>query len=830
MATTSQTLILKVLSGSQFGVEVSLQDGEYSFGSGPDCDIQFSDIAMAAHHGTLRIAGGKPELKAVGAQLHTASGLVIEDGQDDWREIAQLDKITAGTSIFAIGTADADWSKLTQIKSADTSKQMSLSKPNGSMSTVMIAGAVIAVCILGIIFLTGSGGNLPLVKKSTPSEDFKIVENAISSLPFATNLDLELQPDGVINITGYVKDGAERRAVQNAVLDTGAPIRRRIWALEALRTDVSGLIESQRIDIDYELTQNGMLSLSGTHLDVASVDQTVQLLETEVFGLSGVENNILTAQTYLQRVELLIGRLQLSELVLARLDGNLIETTGIVPVERTDNWVGFMRTYSRQFADIIPLRSFVTLEGETNSAPTEPVILGGGSEQDVLTGRVLPTDLLEDDQNTDPTALFATSSEGAANSANFNAVNGNAAFSEIIDGLVSNNSQIVNGAINSFVDSNPDVVASLLRNLTNGQVDDVETLRNLFGGSTAAAPRRTSNSSSSSTTNFSLGTAPFEAENSQVADQIVELLNNAEAAPFVSLVTPAGTENGNGNGNDDVGGTGSNTTTVTTSQESPTASSNVDLSGFLPVPTFFQGDRTLSRLNVATEALFDTSNSSNPRPHDGALTLNPRLAEISPELVALAMAQKDALSSGETLLTSPGALSALPNLSPNGKTCWRGSSLTVESLPSVLLWMDILSTSENLDVMQLEDGSRQLFIEATLNPNRINNCLSQIDSKFSRQLKRSSVFLDESKRNTTFAAFLLRGVPRFSLNAVGTNLTETRYIHLEDGRKLREGAAPDLGSRISNIGDLGLMIRVPQGFRVYLYDDELSWIVADVTE
>ena len=59
----SKTLILKVLSGSQLGVEVGLPDGEYSFGSGSDAEIQFADLSMAPVHGQLRVAGGKVEIR-----------------------------------------------------------------------------------------------------------------------------------------------------------------------------------------------------------------------------------------------------------------------------------------------------------------------------------------------------------------------------------------------------------------------------------------------------------------------------------------------------------------------------------------------------------------------------------------------------------------------------------------------------------------------------------------------------------------------------------------------------------------------------------------------
>jgi hypothetical protein len=49
-------------------VEVALEDGTYSFGSGPDSDVQFVDVTLAPIHGHLRIRGGKLALRSDGAR------------------------------------------------------------------------------------------------------------------------------------------------------------------------------------------------------------------------------------------------------------------------------------------------------------------------------------------------------------------------------------------------------------------------------------------------------------------------------------------------------------------------------------------------------------------------------------------------------------------------------------------------------------------------------------------------------------------------------------------------------------------------------------------
>lgn len=839
MAETSKTLILKVLSGSQFGVEVTLKDGEYTFGRGPDCDIQFSDISMAAHHGTLRIAGGKLELKAVGAPLHTASGLLIDAGDKEWREIAQLDQVTAGTSVFAIGEPEAQWSKLTQITSAEPSRAGQSVRSSGVVPTILAALAVIGVCVIGIVLLTGEGNKLPLGKKTTPSQDVELVEEAIANLPFRARLNVELQPDGVVNVEGYVNDGAERRAVQNAILETGAPIRRRIWALEALSTDAAGLIANQNINVTHTLKNDGVLELTGIHLNDAAVTNLVRLLETEVFGLARVENKILTAESYLSQVKDLIDKLQLSELVLARLDGQLIETTGVVPVERTDNWVGFMRSYARQYADIIPLRSFVTLEGQPQGNATEPVILSGSqSLNSGLLGRLLNAEELTSAESGDSSVLFAAPTEGAIGSAPSPAQ----PLSALVSELISGNSDVVDAAIDSFVAENPQVVAGLLRNITNGQVEDIDTLRALFEESLPEEDsRRVSIPSRITASSPTTGDESFSSVSS-----LARLINAPDEGLQMSRApgnqgTITGESTAPASGEDSVAVNGESTVAVGTNApptETDSIASNrasspststlpVDIAGFLPVPTFFQATDALNRLDTATQQLFDLSNPATPAPLDDALEAYPQLAQISPELVALATVQRQALSFGETLISPPRPLSAVPDYSDRGRTCWQNSALTVESLPSVLLWMDILSTSGSADLMELEEDSRRIFIEAALSPARISDCLAAMETKFSNQLRRSSIFLQENKRNDIFAGFLLRNVPRYELEIVGTNLTDTRYLQLADGRKLSEGSAPDLATRLTIIGDLGVMLRISGGYQVALFDDAISWSVAD---
>lgn len=759
----SKTLILKVLSGSQLGVEIGLSDGEYSFGSGPDADIQFADLSMAASHGQLRLAGGKVELRATGAAIQTASGLVIPAGDGEWREIAQLDRITAGTSVFAIGGADANWTSLATAPAQVVERRAEPALQGRLNRNWMIGGGVLAACILGVLLLTGGGSSLPIAARTTPDENLRLVKDTLADLSFRNDLDVTVEADGTITVAGYVETGTERRAVQNALQDLSFDVRRRIWALEALRTDISGLIASQNIQVDYTLEPDGQLILSGIWLDEEAVTRTVGILQSEVFGLAGITDNVRVANDFLEESKALLVKLQLDELVLARLDGMLIETTGVVPSDKMDNWVGFMRAYADQIAPHLPLRSFVTLDGQADAA-TVPVIIGG-PETDASGARVVEPDTLESGVP-DPSSLFAQSDTAPppAVPAAETAVDAPPEAAAEIDPELAQYEAL----INDFASQNPEVVATLIQALTNGQFNNIEGLRAFFATRADTAPDGAAADS--------LPEGPTVSD----PEAIVEILNAEAGEPVTADVATAA----------------------------------------------FDPAQVIGRLNAALALLFDTS-GNEPELTADARSGNPELAAVSKEMISMAEAQEAAMARGETLLTpAPAPLEAEASVTAPVGPCWPGSNVTVEGLPTLLLWMDILSISTNLDILKVRPDSGVLFMEAALNPDRIRACLEGLNSEFGADLIRNSVFLQETARNDLFAAFLMRNVPNYPLDIAGISLEEKRYAHLSDGRKLGEGAAPGVDSRLLVIGDLGLLIRVSDGYRVNLYRDDIGWLIS----
>jgi hypothetical protein len=208
---------------------------------------------------------------------------------------------------------------------------------------------------------------------------------------------------------------------------------------------------------------------------------------------------------------------------------------------------------------------------------------------------------------------------------------------------------------------------------------------------------------------------------------------------------------------------------------------------------------------------------------DGGLLVLPEDGGAS--ILDLARAQNERLEAGETLLQMPRPISAVPREPARAQTCWPGSRIQVEALPGVLVWLDLFSLHSELDVASFDPEFQPILMEAALSPDRIERCLTQIGTPYALRLASVSAFLAESRRNAGFAAFLFRNVPTFEIDLVGVSLAADRFVQTPDGRKLREGSAPDLGSRLSAIGDRGALFRVESGWSVRLYPDTISWRV-----
>ncbi|MGV8939888.1 MAG: FHA domain-containing protein [Allorhizobium sp.] len=385
----STVVILKILSGVQSGVDVSLSDGDYSVGSSPDDDIQVHDVSLKPGHAKLRIAGGKVQLAGGQGSLHSNAGIDFPaDGE--YQELEPLDVVSAGATRFTTGLVSANWASITRDAARDgtpaPSARARKSKFENKPRRVVFGGAMVAAAIGGACLFWFFFGNHGAAQDNALADTRPAVErvkDAVAKLMLAHAPDISRAVDGVIFVTGFTENPAERRAIQATVQDIDPNARVRLTVLETTRVEIAALLSSNYPDLGFTLSDRGELTLSGIELDPVAAKAAVDLVRDRVSGLSSITSAIRTSETLLLEAQQLSERSRLQPLLMLRLDGALIEATGVLPTDKIDAWVGFLQAYSTNLASIIPLRSFVNLQnanGEIIPMPEGPALVLGKND------------------------------------------------------------------------------------------------------------------------------------------------------------------------------------------------------------------------------------------------------------------------------------------------------------------------------------------------------------------------------------------------------------------------------------------------------------------
>ncbi len=374
-------LILKILAGQQAGAEVILEYGEYSLGSGKDDDLHVADLSVSEQHLRLNLQNNKIEILAHSGDILTAKGLSLSSGQSEWVEIEPLDVVIIGTVKFAIGARNAQWATLQHaLRSQDQDEpednedkapstkgtQASLirfANQMKSQSTRLAAGAAIIGLIAGTVYLVGNSLFVASSANALINGNIEDVRAALSELPFSDRLKLHEAVDDQIYLSGYVDKPVQRRAVVSAIEESNAPVHLRIRVLETLRKDVAATLQSRGSNVDFSISDSGVLSLSGSILNKTEADQLIATLR-EINGLARIDSNIRSADDYLKEIQQLARRAFIDDTIIFRLDGDVLEVSGVITSQDVDRWSGFLRSYSNQYARYIPLRSLVKLVQE----------------------------------------------------------------------------------------------------------------------------------------------------------------------------------------------------------------------------------------------------------------------------------------------------------------------------------------------------------------------------------------------------------------------------------------------------------------------------------
>ncbi len=394
------TYVLKVLAGAQAGAEVSLVDAEYVLGSGPEDDLHFVDVSLKPGHARLRLEDGVINAAGGAGTVATRAGISILAGDETWQEIEALDVITIGTTSFAIGSPSADWSNVNAFVPVTETKKISNPPPIVTQSKwgigrFMTVSVILVATLLSFGWLaSGSSQDANAVAASDERPDLAIVTSALDAFPFSDNISVTQEVDGIIEAVGYVGTTAERRALRNAVDETAIPVRFRVWSRSVIENETRAIVENQQIPVEFSIGNDGVLTLRGDVLDETRVERLVEALSQNVVGVADINVQVQTANDYLEQIRALLARSELEEGVIVRLDGLLVEANGVVVAEKIDNWVGFIQSYARRYADKIALRSFVQLVDENgdviadpvSARPGQPVIVGSLDALGTTTG------------------------------------------------------------------------------------------------------------------------------------------------------------------------------------------------------------------------------------------------------------------------------------------------------------------------------------------------------------------------------------------------------------------------------------------------------------
>jgi type III secretion system YscD/HrpQ family protein len=397
--------VLKVLSGNQIGVEVSLDLGEYTIGSSEEDDLRLLDVSLRPGHLRLRVRAGESAGQTI-VELAGGSGnafvavqgdqvIEIEPGDDSWQPLEPLTKVTMGAISFAVGPADSPWhtvgdkpARRTRAKRGAAARDTEGGRRwsvAGFASTAISAGTAL---LLGLAIWLGfeAIGSKPASYYRVSAAELEAeVRAAVDQFDFARDVTVSAEVDGTFDVGGYVDRAPERRAIRQALDETGATVRERIYVRNTILSQARGYLESEglREDIDVALSPDGVLTLSGTVLDPEVVARVTDFLSTELIGPREVVSEIRTLDDVLEETRVLAGEAAIDDTVIFQLNGDVIEATGVVYPQKVDAWVGFLQAYSRRFADLVGLRSYVYLAqrgeegGETGAeAVSAPLVIG----------------------------------------------------------------------------------------------------------------------------------------------------------------------------------------------------------------------------------------------------------------------------------------------------------------------------------------------------------------------------------------------------------------------------------------------------------------------
>ncbi|MEO1774709.1 MAG: FHA domain-containing protein [Pseudomonadota bacterium] len=795
------TQILKILNGKQAGVDARLPPGDYAIGSGDDDDFQLHDISLRNGHLRLRvtetsveIAGGTGSARIFAGEEHIGD---VEAGEDSYVMLEPLAIVEAGASRFATGPVNAQWHTLQEGAGTAGKKKKAPPRPAaastglGSFRSWLIIGqaGLIAALVYVLVSLGGPQETVTTAEQQDPQE---LVGGAIDRFDFTQHVAWRREVDGMFHVEGFVGTPAERRALVQALTETRAPMQLNVFVREDMQREARAVLDRAPggEDLSVGVAPDGVVLISGLHLDPAGADDAVLTLQRALPEARAVNSDVTTIMTVLSDTEALLGQYpRIAESVTLQRTGTpvqyYIEAIGIVDRADRGEFLQFLRGYAREIASIVPMRSYVVLDdGSGNYAPTSPVVIGEDAQIGAENERQLEPAAIRDADD-----AFANHLPQPENDPRWQGL------MEMADryglgedvlrwGLVEGNVE-VRGDLPAAAQANWEAFRSEFDRISQGRVGlaSYVTFSEGEGGGTSSGDG---------------STVPYNAPTASGTTG-----DGRRGTPRTGEGPRAGTNAGFGQRVPANRARGLQRNAQTAEEEEA------------------ERRAAAEALRAATDRMLVQWQTSTGT---GDANMDERVRTLLEEWASnVANGTGREPGSGEDMATT--FLELFLRKEGSTQPCWPNASVTQDNLAVTIFWLDLLHREDAADLAQMSPNDQVLIGEAALSPSWLRECVAAMPQPLGDILAAASLYLRDAERNPQAPRRLLRGFPTAGLTPIGANLSGNRYVRLSSGELVIEGAASTGGQRVLSIGEFGILLGTPEGSAVDFYDGGLSWYV-----
>ncbi|MEJ0017909.1 MAG: type III secretion system inner membrane ring subunit SctD [Acetobacteraceae bacterium] len=392
--TTGARPLLHVVSGPNQGAEAPLDDGAWIIGAGAGADLTFAEPALAETHLRIVVAGGKCRIVAMADGVRLGNEALPVGAE---RDLAALRPVAIGDTVFAIGPAGSDWSAVAQAAPAPAavldpalapavpgpateaqpaapapdpvadvqvaaSDRLSVVPPRRARLVLpVVALAVVVLAVAGLAWLVSGRPPEAPAQAPDPLQQARAVLAELHLDDLATSL-----VKGRVVISGYAATDEQVARLVETLKRQGVDADTQVMSQTALLDMVTTVLKAFGIDGAVQADGPGRIILTGYAEDGTRVDALLQRLKTDVAGLRGTTNRIVTPERARTSLEQAIAAANLSDVVKLTQMPRAIKAAGFLDRPRAARWAAVEERFRKEFGDRIRLETqFVTVAAAT---------------------------------------------------------------------------------------------------------------------------------------------------------------------------------------------------------------------------------------------------------------------------------------------------------------------------------------------------------------------------------------------------------------------------------------------------------------------------------